>query len=95
MAETLVQAARDGNLQVVIAELDSGIGVNEANAFVWSSDCQKFVYQLLQGETALMGAAENGHEDIVDLLILRCADVNCSSNVSSTFYGWTFEFVAE
>ena len=54
-------AAREGDLQTVVAQIESGVDVNHANA---------------SGDTALTYAAFMGHDEVVDLLIAKEADVN-------------------
>ena len=60
-AEELLEAARSGNRERVLALLDSGANVNAASKY---------------GVTALGLAAERGHLGIVRLLVDRGADVN-------------------
>ena len=59
-----IYAAQRGNLHEVKMHLKANIDVNKANYF---------------GQNALMGAAENGHTDVVNFLIRSTADVNISN----------------
>ena len=61
--DQLIEAARDGVYDKVVYCLDEG-----ANP--------KAEYSILEGATALLSAASNGHASIVELLIKRKADVN-------------------
>jgi len=64
----LLQAARNGQENIVRQLLDRGADVN-----------RRYRY----GCTALMGAAEGGHENVVRLLLDRGADINLVNNYGS------------
>lgn len=62
-SNSILEAARQGDLQTVLAQLESGVDVNHANA---------------SGDTALTYAAFMGHAEVVALLIKKEANVNAS-----------------
>ena len=62
-SNSILEAAREGDLQTVLAQLESGVNVNHANA---------------SGDTALTYAAFMGHAEVVALLIEKEANVNAS-----------------
>jgi ankyrin repeat protein len=62
-SNSILEAAREGDLQTVLAQLESGVDVNHANA---------------SGDTALTYAAFMGHAEVVALLIEKEVNVNAS-----------------
>ena len=60
-SSSILEAAREGDLETVLAQLESGVDVNHANA---------------SGDTPLTYAAFMGHAEVVDLLIEKEADIN-------------------
>ena len=62
-SNSILEAAREGDLQTVEAQLESGVDVNQANP---------------SGDTPLTYAAFMGHLKIVDLLLEKGADVNAN-----------------
>jgi len=63
------QAALDGDIQIIIDALESGLNPNALDE---------------NNRTAIMMASYNGHGDIVKLLIENGADVNAIDNVKRT-----------
>lgn len=77
-AQSLIQAAGEGDTEVVRSILSAGLDANTTNG---------------GGETALIRAAGNGHAEIVRLLLARGADVNAKGSdgmtplIRSAFFG--------
>ena len=61
-------ATRNGDTQTVQRLIDGGININE-------------LFDNVQRDTALMGAAEHGHVDVVRILVAHRADVNAINHV--------------
>ena len=73
-ADPIHDAAKNGNLAGVQAELDKGVDVNAKRE---------------GGSTPLHGAAEGGHEEIVELLIVAGADLHARTVPMLGGGGWT------
>ncbi|MDC0309661.1 ankyrin repeat domain-containing protein [bacterium] len=73
-ADPIHDAARNGDLAGVQAELDKGVDVNAKRE---------------GGSTPLHGAAEGGHEEIVKLLIVAGADLHARTVPMLGGGGWT------
>jgi hypothetical protein len=73
-ADPIHTAARNGDLAGVQAELDKGVDVNAKRE---------------GGSTPLHGAAEGGHEEIVELLIVAGADLHARTVPMLGGGGWT------
>ena len=63
-------AAKDGDLAGVQAELDKGVDVNAKSDW--------------EGRTPLFGAASRGHKEVAELLIAKGGDVNAKDDVGRT-----------
>ena len=72
--KTLHKACEKGNIEAVKQHLATGTDVNEKEKFT--------------GYTPLIYAAEEGHKQIVELLIAKGADVNTEDNVGRTPLDW-------
>ena len=68
-ADPIHDAARDGDLAGVQAELDKGVDVNALTKY---------------GSSAMHAAAQYGHKDVVELLITKGANVNAKSEGGAT-----------
>ena len=68
-ADPIHDAAKDGDLAAVQAQLDAGVDVNAKD---WL------------GGTALLEAAIKGHKEVVELLIAKGADVNAKDKYGKT-----------
>ena len=73
-ADPIHDAAENGNLSGVQAELEKGVDVNAKRE---------------GGSTPLHGAAEGGHEEIVELLIVAGADLHARTVPMLGGGGWT------
>jgi len=86
LRESLIEAARHGNIAAVRDALEKGANIN---AIEYAYGC-----------TALMYASRNGHMDIVKLLIEKDADINAKDDVGATAFmhasrtGHTPEFIS-
>ena len=69
IADPIHDAARDGDLAGVQAELDKGVDVDTKDD---------------NGSTPLHEAARNGHKEIAELLIANGADMNANSDNGET-----------
>jgi len=67
----LIAAAKEGNVGVITNYMRNGLG---------NIDC----LDAESGNTALIYAAENGHEDIVELLLCAGSDVNIQNRIGNT-----------
>ena len=76
-------AARNGNLAGVQAELDKGVDVNAKDTFFFMDSGDGFIIPYYE-RTPLHEAAMEGHREIVELLIAKGADVNVKSADETT-----------
>ena len=76
-------AARNGNLAGVQAELDKGVDVNAKDTFFFMDSGDGFIIPYYE-RTPLHEAAMEGHREIVELLIAKGADVNVKSADGTT-----------
>jgi len=76
-------AARNGNLAGVQAELDKGVDVNAKDTFFFMDSGDGFIIPYYE-RTPLHEAAMEGHKEIVELLITKGADVNVKSADGTT-----------
>ena len=76
-------AARNGNLAGVQAELDKGVDVNAKDTFFFMDSGDGFIIPYYE-RTPLHEAAIEGHREIVELLIAKGADVNVKSADGTT-----------
>jgi hypothetical protein len=82
-ADPIHDAARNGDLAGVQAELDKGADVNAKDTFFFMDSGDGFIIPYYE-RTPLHEAAMEGHKEIVELLITKGADVNVKSADGTT-----------
>jgi ankyrin repeat protein len=82
-ADPIHDAARNGNLAGVQAELDKGADVNAKDTYFFMDSGDGFIIPYYE-RTPLHEAAMEGHKEIVELLITKGADVNVKSADGTT-----------
>jgi cytohesin len=82
-ADPIHDAARNGDLAGVQAELDKGADVNAKDTFFFMDSGDGFIIPYYE-RTPLHEAAMEGHREIVELLIAKGADVNVKSADGTT-----------
>jgi ankyrin repeat protein len=82
-ADPIHDAARNGDLAGVQAELDKGVDVNAKDTFFFMDSGDGFIIPYYE-RTPLHEAAMEGHREIVELLIAKGAHVNMKSAAGTT-----------
>ena len=82
-ADPIHDAARNGDLAGVQAELDKGADVNAKDTFFFMDSGDGFIIPYYE-RTPLHEAAMEGHKEIVELLITKGADVSVKSADGTT-----------